>query len=101
MKNGLLLRKKNVCLRHYMNKEEGQVSVSSVKRSLHQVIKVIKKNLNIINGEEEEGEQFLEVKKGDNNVIMVEKEQVEEYRLSLNALADSQAHNTIRIGGNC
>jgi hypothetical protein len=23
MKNGLLLRKKNVCLRHYMNKEEG------------------------------------------------------------------------------
>jgi hypothetical protein len=43
----------------------------------------------MINGEEEEGEQFLEVKKGDNNVIMVEKEQVEEYRLSLNALADS------------
>jgi hypothetical protein len=43
----------------------------------------------MINGEEEEGEQFLEVKKEDNNVIMVEKEQVEEYRLSLNALADS------------
>ena len=55
----------------------------------------------MINGEEEEGEQFLEVKGGDNNVIMVEKERVEEYRLSINTLADSQARNTIRIGGNC
>jgi hypothetical protein len=43
----------------------------------------------MINGEEEEGEQFLEVKGGDNNVIMVEKERVEEYRLSINTLADS------------
>jgi len=42
----------------------------------------------MINGEEEE-EEFLEVKEGDNNVIIVEKEQIEEYMLSLNALANS------------
>jgi len=43
----------------------------------------------MINGEGEEREEFLEVKEEDNNVMMVEKEQVEEYRLSLNTLADS------------
>ena len=44
----------------------------------------------MINREKEEGEEFLEVKEGDNNVIMIKKkEQVEEYRLSLNALANS------------
>jgi len=59
-----------------------------------------KKNLNIINGANEEGDEFLEVKKGNGNEIIANKHQKDEYDLSLNTFVDSCAHNTIRIKKN-
>ena len=55
----------------------------------------------MVSGEEKE-EEFVEVEegKGDINTIMTKKEQVEEYGSSLNTLANSYAHDTIKITGN-
>lgn len=54
----------------------------------------------MMNGVDEEGGQFLKVEEGDNNEMVANEEQVDEYGLSLNALAKSYAHNTIRIKRN-
>lgn len=60
-----------------------------------------KKNLNIMNDVDEENDEFLEVEKEDNNEMIASEDQIDEYELSLNALAESYAHNTIRIKENC
>jgi len=56
-----------------------------------------KKNLNIMNGANEEGDAFLEVKEGNGNKIIANEHQEDEYDLSLNTFVDSCAHNTMRI----
>jgi hypothetical protein len=53
-----------------------------------------------MNGANEEGDEFLEVKKGNGNEIIANKHQKDEYDLSLNTFVDSCAHNTIRIKKN-
>lgn len=54
----------------------------------------------MMNGVDEEGGQFLKVEEWDNNEMVANEEQVDEYGLSLNVLAKSYAHNTIRIKRN-
>ena len=59
--------------------------------------KCIIKGLHMIEGHEEE--KFLDV--ATENIIeeLTPDNKIEEYGLSLNALVDNYAHNTIRIGG--
>ena len=60
-----------------------------------------KKNLNMMNDVDEENDEFLEVEKEYNNEMIASEDQIDEYELSLNVLAESYAHNTIRIKENC
>lgn len=53
-----------------------------------------------MNGANEEGDEFLEVKEGNGNEIIANEHQEDEYDLSLNTFVDSCAHNTIRIKKN-
>ena len=49
----------------------------------------------------EDSEEFFKMAKGENNMIVGEEQIVKEYGSSLNALAKSYAHNTIRIKRSC
>jgi len=55
----------------------------------------------MMNGVDEKGDEFLKVDKWDNNEIVANEVQMDEYGLSLNSLVVSYTHNTIRIKGNC
>ena len=59
--------------------------------------KCIVKGLHMIEGREEE--EFMDAAIGNNSTEMAPDSKIEEYGLSLNALADNYAHNTIRIKG--
>jgi hypothetical protein len=59
--------------------------------------KCIAKGLNMIEGQEEE--EFMDAATGNNSAELAPDSKIEEYGLSLNALADNYAHNTIRIRG--
>lgn len=50
-----------------MNKGEDQANVIDVKKNLHQSINVIKKNMNMVSGEEKE-EEFVEVEEGEGDI---------------------------------
>ena len=51
----------------------------------------------MIEGNEDESEEFMNVKVGNTNGNMSENNKIEEYGLSLNALDDNYAHNIIKI----
>jgi hypothetical protein len=57
------------------------------------------KGLHMIEGVDEEGKEFMDVKIENNNGNIMKDKKVEQYGLSLNALVDIYAHNTIRIKG--
>jgi len=59
--------------------------------------KCIVKGLHMIEGREEE--EFMDATTGNNSTEMAPDSKIEEYGLSLNALADNYAHNTIQIRG--
>jgi hypothetical protein len=55
------------------------------------------KGLHMIEGREEK--EFMDAATGNNSTEMAPDSKIEEYGLSLNALADNYAHNTIQIRG--
>jgi hypothetical protein len=55
----------------------------------------------MMNGVDEKNDEFLEVEEGDSNKMITGEDQIDEYGLSLNALAENYAHNTIKIKENC
>jgi len=59
--------------------------------------KCIVKRLHMIEGQEEE--EFMDAAIGNNSKEMAPDSKIEEYGLSLNALVDNYAHNTIQIRG--
>ena len=59
--------------------------------------KCIAKGLHMMEGQEEE--EFMDATSGNNSTDIAPDSKIEEYGLSLNALADNYAHNTIRIRG--
>lgn len=56
-----------------------------------------KKGIYLIIGNDKKEDEFVEARIGSNNEINVE--DIEEYGLSLNVMAENYAHNTIRIKG--
>ena len=62
-------------------------------------ISIMLKGLHMIEGVDEKGEEFIDVKIKNNNGNIIKNKKVEKYGLSLNALVYIYAHNTIRIKG--
>jgi len=59
------------------------------------------KRLHIIEGNEDEDEEFWDAKIRNNNESITKNHKIEEFDLSLNTFVDSYAYNTIRITRSC